>query len=99
MRRMMAVLAVLSACGGPEPEVGEVPDSVSGSVTEAEDLTACGADEVQDLRGQPVSGQRGRFPEDARIIPPNSLITQDYRPNRMNVNLDAAGAIARIWCG
>jgi len=103
MRRLMAGLAIFGACGGPAPEVGEVPDAtsgqVAGSVADAEGLALCGADKVQDLLGQPISGLRGRFPEDARIIPPNSLITQDYRPGRMNVDLDAAGAVARIWCG
>lgn len=95
----MAVLAVLGACGGPVPDVGEVPVDAPDSAADTEGLAFCGADKVQDLLGQPVSGHRDSFAEDTRIIPLNGLITQDYRPNRMNVDLDAAGAITRIWCG
>jgi Peptidase inhibitor I78 family len=62
-------------------------------------LTACGADQVQDLIGQPVDESRDRLAPEARIIPPNSPITQDYRPDRLNVDLDKDGIITRIWCG
>jgi len=62
-------------------------------------LTACGADQVQDMVGQPVDESRDRLAPEARIIPPNSPITQDYRPDRLNVDLDEGGIITRIWCG
>jgi len=54
---------------------------------------------VQGLIGQPVADVRRDLHEAARIIPPDSVVTQDFRPDRMNVDLDAAGVIARIWCG
>ncbi|PCH66748.1 MAG: hypothetical protein COC12_12535 [Rhodobacteraceae bacterium] len=62
-------------------------------------LIACGADRVQDMVGQPVEASRDRLAPEARIIPPNSPITQDYRPDRLNVDLDEGGIITRIWCG
>ena len=34
-----------------------------------------------------------------RIIPPNSAITMDYSENRLNVDLDDAGRVVRLWCG
>ncbi|MFY9240358.1 MAG: I78 family peptidase inhibitor [Roseovarius sp.] len=34
-----------------------------------------------------------------RVIPPNSAVTMDYRPDRLNVDLDEAGQITRFWCG
>ncbi len=34
-----------------------------------------------------------------RIIPPNSAVTLDHRPDRLNVDVDDNGIITRIWCG
>ena len=62
-------------------------------------LASCGADTMQKLLGQNVETATDLIPETARIIPPNSAVTQDYRPNRVNVNLDETGVITRIWCG
>jgi len=59
----------------------------------------CGADERQDLLGQPLDLHRADMPEGSRFIEPGSIITQDYRPQRLNVNVDDKGSISRIWCG
>jgi Peptidase inhibitor I78 family len=71
----------------------------AGNAPDPEGLGACGADQAQDLVGQPYDGFQDRFAATTRIIPPNSAITQDYRPDRQNVDLNAAGVITRIWCG
>lgn len=34
-----------------------------------------------------------------RLIPPGTAITQDYVPDRLNVELDADDRITRLWCG
>ncbi len=34
-----------------------------------------------------------------RLVPPGSAVTQDYRPERINFDLNDAGKITRIWCG
>lgn len=34
-----------------------------------------------------------------RIISPGDTVTEDYRPNRINVYVDEKGWIARITCG
>ncbi len=61
--------------------------------------TACLTEEQKALLGQDEAAARAVLPDDARIIPPNSMITQDHRPNRVNVDLDEAGKVIRIWCG
>ena len=95
MKRMMttAVLSVVlsGAFGTLVLGAGNTPDT--------EGLRACGADQLLDLIGQPYDGLQDRFAATARIIPPNSAVTQDYRPDRQNVDLNAAGVITRIWCG
>lgn len=87
MRWMIGVLMALGACGDP-PLAAE-----SGGVA------SCGADKVQDLIGQPVAGHGNRLAANARIIPPEAAITQDFSLDRLNVDLDGNGLITRIWCG
>lgn len=42
---------------------------------------------------------RATFPAPMRIIPPGSAVTMDFRPDRVNFDLDADGTITRVWCG
>ncbi len=61
---------------------------------------ACGASELQDLVGQPGSVlETMRFSQDLRVIPPGTAVTMDYREDRLNIDLDEAGQITRVWCG
>ena len=34
-----------------------------------------------------------------RILPPGSMMTKDYRPERVNFDVTETGVITRIWCG
>ena len=86
----------LAACQSAEtpPEAEPLP------AQPIEEQKACGADELQYLLGSPVGG----FDFDAlgrsvRILPPGSLYTQDYVPQRLNVDVDGGGTILRLWCG
>ena len=65
------------------------------------DMTApCGATAHQHLVGEPQSAlDHQQINARTRILPPGSVMTMDHRPDRMNVELDAAGRITRIWCG
>lgn len=62
-------------------------------------VAVCGANELQEFVGQNIDITKGAFPDTARILPPNSVMIQDFRPDRLNVNLDETGVIVRIWCG
>jgi hypothetical protein len=64
----------------------------------SEDL--CGASGFQGLVGQ--TGEIARMLEldqTVRIIPPDSAVTMDFRPDRINFELDAEGRIAAVRCG
>lgn len=61
--------------------------------------TACLTDAQMALPGQDVDAAQSVLPEQARIIPPDSAVTQDYRPDRVNVDVDEDGVILRVWCG
>lgn len=62
-------------------------------------LTSCLTDEQKALLGKEIDGAQAILPQEARIIPPDSAVTQDYRPERVNVDLDEDGVVIRVWCG
>ena len=52
------------------------------------------------LIGQPRNALEGMdMPERTRIISPHDMITEDFRPDRLNISLDKDGRISRVWCG
>ena len=81
-----------------EPEEIDIVAESDAAAAE-EVLLSCGADQVQDLLGTPLETAQSALPDDIRVIPEGGLFTQDYRPERMNVLLDAKQNITRIWCG
>lgn len=93
MRIALLALA-LSACATPE----QAPPPAA-----PED--ACGASRVRDLIGQARSdalvAEVARRSGAARVrwIRPGDVVTMDYSAERLNVNLDAQGRIARLTCG
>ncbi|MDU9003177.1 I78 family peptidase inhibitor [Sedimentitalea todarodis] len=61
--------------------------------------TGCLTEEQLALVGEDVDAAQAILPEQSRIIAPDSAVTQDYRTDRVNVNLDEDGIIVRVWCG
>lgn len=59
----------------------------------------CGAEALKPLLNRRFDEVEAQLPALARILPPDSVMTQDHRPERVNVNLDETGVIVRIWCG
>ena len=81
---------ILAGCA-PEPApTPELPP---------EDTDACGASDRQEFVGKPVSEALLPFGTLLRVIGPNEAVTQDFRPERLNVQVDTVGKIERIWCG
>lgn len=81
---------LLAACVTPAPAPG--PGQV--------DLSSCSADAVQSLIGSNIASVDTRpLAQTVRIIPPNSAVTMDYNPQRLNIETDARGVIIRMTCG
>lgn len=85
----LVLIAGLAACQPlPEP-VSEPP--LEGT---------CGAEGLQGLVGQPASTlDTMRFANPLRVIGPDDMVTMDFRPDRLNIETDAAGRITRVRCG
>lgn len=65
----------------------------------------CDANRAQGLVGQSASqslaseAMRLSGAREFRWIPPNSAVTMDYRPTRLNVEYDEASRVTAIRCG
>lgn len=61
---------------------------------------ACGAAELQDLVGQPVSALAAMtFAQPMRLLRPGMAVTMDYSAERLNIMLDEADIITSVTCG
>lgn len=90
MKRLIATALLLLAACEPLPPGGPSlpPDD------------ACGASGLQDLVGQSTSVLAAMtFPAPMRVIKPGMAVTMDYSPERLNLDVDAAEIITRVYCG
>ena len=60
---------------------------------------ACGATQYAALVGKPIA-EPGVPPEgpNVRYIRPDTQVTMDFRPDRLNIDIDAAGVITGFRC-
>jgi len=60
----------------------------------------CGAANRQQLLGKPAAGlDTTKLPKRTRVIHPNTAVTMDHRPDRLNVHVGEDGKISRVDCG
>ena len=88
--------ALLAGCGTP-PGIAEVPILPSADPA----ARTCPADVWRDrLLGRPIDTVVVEaLPRPLRTYQHGTIITMDYRPDRMNVVFAAAGGIVRVYCG
>ncbi|KCZ55667.1 hypothetical protein HY29_11110 [Hyphomonas beringensis] len=60
----------------------------------------CGMTDLESYIGQVASEiPEDELPESARIVAPDTQVTEDYRPTRLNVLTDEDGIILSMKCG
>lgn len=87
--RFLPIIGLLALAGCTE--VAAVAPEQAGS---------CGAAAYADRVGTPISSfnvKAVRAP--VRVLGPDTIMTMDFRGERMNVEHSAAGTITRIYCG
>ena len=63
------------------------------------ELATCGAIDLLNMVGKPITALDPSTLERARIIRPGQAVTMDYIAARLNLDLDEQDRITRIWCG
>ena len=59
----------------------------------------CGAEDYAGLEGKMLAAVTLPADLGARITGPDRMVTQDYRPDRLNIWVNEAGVIERLYCG
>ena len=87
--RTMIPLLFLAACATTQP----IPDAPSLPDT-------CGATDYVFLVGQPATAlERVLIMDVVRIIRPETMVTMDYRANRINFMISDQEMISDVTCG
>ena len=93
---MLTTGAATAACATMSAGDGEPPVAGAGP---------CEADQAARLIGERASQPLAvdainlTFAREFRWIPPNSAVTMDYRPGRLNIEYDEDGIVTDIRCG
>lgn len=88
-----AFLAALAACTGMTGDGEGVGGLLAGG-------DACGAGQYESYVGQRVDALNDvALPDDARVLFPGSVVTQDLREARLNIDVDTDDTITRVYCG
>jgi hypothetical protein len=86
----------LEGMGAEYERGGTSPLSMPQTMEEATRRDACGAARLREHIGHPVSGIE--VPHGARVIGPETVVTDDFRPSRLNIITDASGVITALHC-
>lgn len=90
-----AIVAVLAACS-PPPQSAEPPPETAEEAT-LQDV--CGASAFDYLLGSAAADiDQTTLPEGARIITPQTMVTEDFRPERLNIITDTDGNVSQLSC-
>ncbi len=95
----LACLVALSGCGTSDTD--EIATTPAPSREMKPD---CGADQLGGYLGQPASDsviaaiRQWRGDKPVRVLRPGMAVTMDYRPERLNVQVDGDGKIKGFSC-
>jgi hypothetical protein len=89
----LAGVLTLAACATPEVTAKPCDEDC------AKEQAACGAADYSALIGSNIAAVTLPATLDTRIMGPNTAVTMDYVPTRLNIVTDADGVITRLYCG
>jgi len=102
---LIAISFVAAACtppGGESPPEQPVTETPAAAVPQTrEEATArdtCGAAQYRAMIGTSIAATTFPATPDIRVIMPDSVVTEDFRPDRLNVIVDASGNITALEC-
>ncbi|WP_167766890.1 I78 family peptidase inhibitor [Jannaschia formosa] len=71
--------------------------ALSACVMEEED--PCGAEQYRSLVGANIAAVSLPASLNDRVIGPDTAVTMDFVPTRLNIEIDEDGEIQRLYCG
>ena len=86
---MRTLLLTAAACAAPALPAAPPPSPDD----------PCGADAYAGLVGANVAAITLPADLNARIVGPDTIVTMDHRPERLNIQTDADGTIIALRCG
>ncbi|MGE0594792.1 MAG: I78 family peptidase inhibitor [Hyphomonadaceae bacterium] len=95
-----AVAAVLAACAAHQPQGNHSPSHrMPQTAEEATQRDTCGAARFAHLMGTLASEiDRSALPPRARILTPETMVTQDFSPERLNIMTGTDGRVSSMRC-
>lgn len=96
---LAAATLILAACNQSPPPPAEPDTPVAAAPANAAEATAqdtCGASQYASMVGTPIAA--ATFPVGVRVITPETMVTQDFRADRLSVMTDTSGNIASFAC-
>lgn len=87
----------------PTPEaptttpIAEAAPTKPAPIPETDDT--CGAAALKILIGKSIAAVQMPADKNIRVIGANTQVTQDHRPERMNIEVDEVAKIKDIYCG
>ncbi len=104
--------AGLTGCGltgrgqvAPPQTVAELPplgaaEDVQDSEVRAPITGTCGMEDLQHYVGQPrLNVPHGAMPDTYRVVGPNSVVTMDFRPDRLTIRVNESDVVESMACG
>ncbi|MBC6441609.1 MAG: hypothetical protein GDA53_00480 [Rhodobacteraceae bacterium] len=88
---------ILSACNGSE--VPPPPDTLPPAPADQQYFDCIAGGDPAPLLGLTASQAAFGHQGPVRIIPPGTVVAQDYDISRLNLRTSAAGLVQRAYCG
>lgn len=108
IRACVFALALLAAaCGqateeqanAPASETEQMQAATPQTAEEATAQDACGASRFQHLIGTLASEiDQAALPAGTRVLTPDAIVTQDFRPDRLNIMSGTDGRVSSLSC-
>ncbi|MEA1942122.1 MAG: I78 family peptidase inhibitor [Pseudomonadota bacterium] len=99
-KSVLVIVAGLAVAACSTPADRRAPSGTGDAAATRPAPSPCGAAQMGYLVGQQVEEVDLRtLSGNVRLIYPDTPVTEDYRPGRLNLDLDASGVILRPWCG
>jgi Peptidase inhibitor I78 family len=103
---LVAVLALGLAACAEQPQtyrdldrLGQDYQRPPQNAEEATRSDTCGAGRFRNLIGEEIAGiDPGTLPAYSRVIRPDTMVTQDFSPTRLNIMVGTDGRIGSLRC-